>query len=206
MTYSEHENELRSAVRSVLEDRAAFGAVLARTETEQTYDTGLWRTLAAEVGCAGLLIPESLGGAGASFREAAVVAEEAGRSVAPVPYLGSAVVATVALLSVLRAGEPGSASAGELLTDLAAGTTTAALGVPFASMPGTRPEPTVRIGPAAGGDADGTYRLSGHGFRPWPTRCPPTCCSSRRTASRTGCSWSAPTSLACGGRPWSRWT
>jgi alkylation response protein AidB-like acyl-CoA dehydrogenase len=161
LIYSEQESDLRSAVRSVLEDRAAFDAVLARTETEQTYDTGLWRALAADVGCAGLLIPESLGGADASFREAAVVAEEAGRSVAPVPYLGSAVVATIALLSVLEAGEPGSASAGELLTDLAAGTTTAALGVPFSSMPGTRPELTVRIGAAAEGDADGMYRLSG---------------------------------------------
>ena len=97
MTYTEQETELRSAVRSVLEDRAGFNAVLARTETPETYDTGLWRTLAAEVGCAGLLIPESLGGAGASFREAAVVAEEVGRSVAPVPFLGSAVIATVAL-------------------------------------------------------------------------------------------------------------
>src|SRR5216684_4820313 len=135
MTYTEQETELRSAVRSVLEDRADFNAVLARTETADTYDTALWRTLAAEIGCAGLLIPESLGGADASFREAAVVAEEVGRSVAPVPYLGSAVVATVALLSVLRAGEPGSASAGELLSDLAGGTTTAALGVPFASAP-----------------------------------------------------------------------
>ncbi len=161
MTYTEHEIELRAAVRSVLEDRAAFRSVLARTESEQTYDTALWRTLGAEVGCAGLLIPESLGGADASFREAAVVAEEAGRSVAPVPYLGSSVVAPVALLSVLEAGEPGSALAGELLADLAAGTATAALGVPFSSMPGVRPELTVRIGPAAEGDADGTYRLSG---------------------------------------------
>ena len=62
--------------------------VLARTETGQTYDTGLWRALAADLGCAGLLIPESSGGAGASYREAAVVAEETGRAVAPVPFLG----------------------------------------------------------------------------------------------------------------------
>ena len=54
MTYTEQETELRSAVRSVLEDRADFNAVLARTETADTYDTALWRTLAAEVGCAGL--------------------------------------------------------------------------------------------------------------------------------------------------------
>ncbi len=165
MTYTEHETELRSAVRSVLEDQAGFDAVLARTETPQTYDTALWRTLAAEVGCAGLLIPESLGGAGASFREVAVVAEEAGRALAPVPYLGSAVLATVALLSAAEDGPAGDSTAGdqarELLTELAAGTTTATLAAPFASMPGTRISPTVRIGPPADGDADGTYRLSG---------------------------------------------
>ncbi len=62
----------------------------------------VWRTLAAELGVAGLLVPESLGGAGASAREAAVVMEEIGRAVAPVPFLSSAVLATVALL---RAGD-----------------------------------------------------------------------------------------------------
>src|SRR5258707_1921479 len=161
MTYTEQETELRSAVRSVLEDRADFDAVLARTETADTYDTALWRTLAAEVGCAGLLIPESLGGAGASFREAAVVSEEVGRSVAPVPVLGSAVVATVALLSGRYDSGQAAEQVGDLLRELAAGTVSAALAVPFASAPGTRVKPTVRIGPAAEGDADGIYRLSG---------------------------------------------
>ncbi len=160
MTYTEQETELRSAVRSVLDDWAGFDAVLARTETPETYDAGLWRTLAAEVGCAGLLIPESLGGAGASFREAAVVAEEVGRSVAPVPFLGSAVLATVALLSAAGVGGAGD-RATQLLTDLAAGGTTAALAVPFASMPGAAIIRTARIGPAASGDAEGVYRLSG---------------------------------------------
>ena len=46
--------------------------------------------------------PSQLGGAGASAREAAVVMEEIGRAVAPVPFLSSAVLATVALL---RAGD-----------------------------------------------------------------------------------------------------
>ncbi|HEX7993298.1 MAG TPA: acyl-CoA dehydrogenase family protein [Streptosporangiaceae bacterium] len=160
MTYSEQETELRSAVRSVLDDRAGFNDVLARTETAETYDRGLWRTLAAEVGCAGLLIPESYGGAGGSFREAAVVAEEIGRSVAPVPFLGSAVLATVALLSASADRTAGDHTA-QLLTDLAAGRATAALAVPFASMPGARIGRTVRIGPAVDRDAEGTYRLSG---------------------------------------------
>ena len=67
LLYSETESELRAAVRGLLADKAPWRDVLARTETGHTYDDGLWHTLAAEVGCAGLLIPESLGGAGASY-------------------------------------------------------------------------------------------------------------------------------------------
>jgi alkylation response protein AidB-like acyl-CoA dehydrogenase len=160
MTYTEQESELRSAVRSVLDDRAGFDAVLARTETPQTYDTGLWHTLAAEIGCAGLLIPESLGGAGASFREVAVVAEEIGRSVAPVPFLGSAVLATVTLLTAAHDGAADD-HARQLVTDLAAGRATAALAVPFSAMPGATMSRTVRVSVAVDGDAEGVYRLSG---------------------------------------------
>ena len=152
LLYGEAETELRAAVRALLADKAAWRDVLARTETAETYDTELWHTLAAEVGVAGLLIPESLGGAGASYREAAVVAEEIGRSIAPVPFLGSAVVATTALMS---AGDT------ELLTELASGAMTAALAVPFAAGPGQLPAPTVRLEGPQPGDAAGTYRLSG---------------------------------------------
>jgi alkylation response protein AidB-like acyl-CoA dehydrogenase len=148
LLYGEAETELRAAVRSLLQDRCDWHSVLARSETGQTYDTGLWRALAADLGCAGLLVPESSGGAGASYREAAVVAEETGRAVAPVPFLGSAVVATAALLT---AGDE------DLLSAMAAGTTTAALGVPFPAPPGARPQPTVRLTPTG----DSGYRLTG---------------------------------------------
>jgi alkylation response protein AidB-like acyl-CoA dehydrogenase len=161
LLYGEAETELRAAVRSLLDDRCAWPDVLARTETAQTYDTGLWRVLAADLGAAGLLIPESSGGAGASYREAAVVAEETGRAVAPVPFLGSAVVATAALLSARGSGgssRAGTAGDDELLAALAAGATTAVLAVPFASGPGA-PAPTARIGSSSPGDSG--YRLSG---------------------------------------------
>ncbi len=151
LLYDEAETDLRAAVRALFDDRSGWREVLTRIETPEPYDTGLWRTLAADIGCAGLLIPESSGGAGASYREAAVVAEEAGRAVAPVPYLGSAVVATAALLA---AGD------GELLTALADGTVTAALAVPFTAAPGARPEPTVRLGAPPAGD-EGGYWLTG---------------------------------------------
>ena len=153
LLYGETETELRAAVRALLDDRAGWRDVLARTEMPETYDAGLWRALAADVGCAGLLIPEGHGGAGASYREAAVVAEEAGRAVAPVPYLGSAVVATAALLV---AGDD------QLLTALAGGTSTVALAIPFTAAPGTSPRPAVRLGaPGAAREAEGGYRLSG---------------------------------------------
>ena len=132
LLYGEAETELRAAVRALFSGRSGWREVLARTETPETYDAGLWRALAADVGCAGLLIPESNGGAGASYREAAVVAEETGRAVAPVPYLGSAVVATTALLA---AGDD------QLLTALADGVVTAALAVPFATAPGASETP-----------------------------------------------------------------
>jgi alkylation response protein AidB-like acyl-CoA dehydrogenase len=151
LLYTEAETELRGAVRALLEDRCGWREVLARTEASETYDTGLWRVLAADIGCAGLLIPERSGGAGASYRETAAVAEETGRAAAPVPFLGSAVVATTALQA---AGDD------ELLAGLAGGSTTAALAVPFGHIPGVRPEPTVRLGPSRPGD-DGAYRLTG---------------------------------------------
>jgi alkylation response protein AidB-like acyl-CoA dehydrogenase len=152
LLYTETETELRAAVRGLLADKASWRDVLARTETGQTYDDSLWHTLAAEVGCAGLLIPESLGGAGASYREAAVVAEELGRVVAPVPFLGSAVMATTALVA---AGDT------ELLPQLASGALTASLTIPFAVGPRARPEMTVRLDAPQRGDRPGDYRLTG---------------------------------------------
>jgi alkylation response protein AidB-like acyl-CoA dehydrogenase len=152
LLYSETENELRAAVRGLLGDRADWPDVLARTETAGTYDTGLWRALAADLGCAGLVIGEEHGGAGASWREAAVVAEEAGRHTAPVPFLGSAVTATAAALA---AGDA------ELLAGLAAGDVTAALAVPFPAASFAVPAPAVAVGALRDGDPPGVQRLTG---------------------------------------------
>jgi alkylation response protein AidB-like acyl-CoA dehydrogenase len=106
--------------------------VLGRIEGEEPYDPALWRVLAAELGLAGLLVPEKLGGQGASAREAAVVLEELGGAVAPVPFLGSAVLATSALLGCDLAD----AGVGALLGRLAGGTATATLAVPLSAAPG----------------------------------------------------------------------
>jgi alkylation response protein AidB-like acyl-CoA dehydrogenase len=120
---SEVAEELRATVRDLLAARSPWPAVLARSESTEPYDAKLWRALAAEVGVAGLPVPVPRGGAGATWREAAVVAEEIGRACAPTPFLGSAVVATATLLAL--------DGTDDLLGPLAAGESTAAVVVPF---------------------------------------------------------------------------
>jgi alkylation response protein AidB-like acyl-CoA dehydrogenase len=151
LLYSEVENELRGSVRSMLAQRSPVTQVLARIEANEAYDQALWRTLAAEMGLAGIAVPERFGGGGASLREAAVVLEELGRGVAPVPYLSSAVVATTTLLAV---------SAADPLAKLAAGESVAVLAVPFPSGPDS-PQSTVT---ADGGRLTGTVGLVADGL------------------------------------------
>src|SRR6266702_3746086 len=154
LLYSDAERALSDALASLLADRGGLDNALARVESAQTYDDKLWQAVAADLGCAGLLIPERDGGAGASYREAAAAAEVLGSLVAPVPVLGSAVVATAALPSV-AGGAPTSAASGgggvgstgtpftpakaaaDLLAKMADGGVTAALAVPFATAPGS---------------------------------------------------------------------
>ncbi|PWI20070.1 acyl-CoA dehydrogenase [Streptomyces sp. Act143] len=99
LLYSEEEEALRSAVRELLADHCDAPGVIARTESDTPHDLAAWKALTDGMGLAGLLVPEAQGGQGATHREAAVVLEELGRAVAPVPYLTSAVVATEALLA-----------------------------------------------------------------------------------------------------------
>ncbi|MEU0392215.1 acyl-CoA dehydrogenase family protein [Streptomyces sp. NPDC006208] len=130
LLYSEAESDLRAAVRSLLTARADPAALVAgRAESGTPYDTELWKALAAEVGAAGLLVPEKLGGQGASHREAAVVLEELGRSVVPAPFLTSSVIATETLLAL----DTETAEVAELLGALATGRRTAVLAVPLAA-------------------------------------------------------------------------
>jgi alkylation response protein AidB-like acyl-CoA dehydrogenase len=166
LLYSQTERDLAAALTDLLTDRAVPADVIGRTERPETYDAKLWRTVGAEIGIAGLLIPEALGGAGASYRELATAAEQFGAFAAPIPYLGSAAVATAVLLSAARsaAAEAGpaqtSAAPEDLDADDAGGFGSASSG-PAAfvraaqlraahaqtAAPGARPAP---VSPAAG--------------------------------------------------------
>jgi alkylation response protein AidB-like acyl-CoA dehydrogenase len=174
LLYSETERDLAAALADLLADQAAPADVIARTERHETYDAKLWRTVAAEIGIAGLLIPEALGGAGASYRELATAAEQFGAFVPPIPYLGSAAVATAALLSAARsaaartpatAAAPGTRTApvspaAGLLRQLADGSLTAALAVTTVTGSGT-PFPALARVAGRRDAASGTVKLRG---------------------------------------------
>ena len=72
LRYSEAEEDLRAAVRDLFYDRAPWPVVLAGLEEPGPAGTGLWRTLATDLGVAGLLIPESQGGGRAGCGEGGV--------------------------------------------------------------------------------------------------------------------------------------
>jgi alkylation response protein AidB-like acyl-CoA dehydrogenase len=91
-------------MRETPEQRALRGAVRALIAAHQAQavrddDPSLWRRLCAEIGVAGLAVPERFGGAGAGPVEVSIVAEELGRALAGTALLGSAVLATQALLA-----------------------------------------------------------------------------------------------------------
>jgi alkylation response protein AidB-like acyl-CoA dehydrogenase len=163
LLYSDAERALTESLNSLLADRFNLDKTLARTESAETYDEGLWHAVAGELGCAGLLIPEHDGGAGATYREAASVAETLGAAVAPVPFLGSAVVATTALLSVASgAAETQARAATDLLRRMADGGATAVLAAGFANAPRTTFPFSVRLAGSRPGDAQaGVARLRG---------------------------------------------
>ncbi|MFJ1969485.1 acyl-CoA dehydrogenase family protein [Streptomyces sp. NPDC087903] len=92
---SDEQAMVRAASRGLLADRAPIARVRARLDraddTDSDADGEVW-SLAAELGWPGLALPEEYGGAGQGLVELALVAEEAGRALARVPFLPTAVV------------------------------------------------------------------------------------------------------------------
>jgi len=87
---------LREAVRDLIEGSGGIAAARRRLDdgpADPGYDEDAWRLLGTEMGLAGLGIAEDLGGAGGGLAELTVVAEELGRSLLPVPFFSSTVLA-----------------------------------------------------------------------------------------------------------------
>ena len=93
---TDEQTMLGDTVREFLEATMTLDAVREASLTETAFDTDVWEGI-CEMGLAGLNVPEEYGGAGYSFAEMAIVFEELGRRVVPVPLL-STVMATEAIL------------------------------------------------------------------------------------------------------------
>ncbi len=95
---TEEQNQLRDVLRRYLSDRASIG--VCRRSLSEGPDTQLWRTLAEEMGIAGALVPEPLGGQGFGVVEFVLLMSELGRVLYPGPTLSVAVIAARVLSAV----------------------------------------------------------------------------------------------------------
>jgi alkylation response protein AidB-like acyl-CoA dehydrogenase len=95
--FSDEQKQMRDEARKFLAEKCSPKAVRAVLNGNATYDEDLWKGL-AEMGFLGVAIPEQFGGAGAGHLELCVIAEEIGRTLAPVPFSSTVYLAVEALL------------------------------------------------------------------------------------------------------------
>jgi alkylation response protein AidB-like acyl-CoA dehydrogenase len=90
---TDDQREIQRTARELLAERAKPERVREHAEAAST-DAALWKEL-CELGWSGIAIAEEHGGQGLGQIELSILAEELGRSLAPVPFLASAMAATV---------------------------------------------------------------------------------------------------------------
>jgi alkylation response protein AidB-like acyl-CoA dehydrogenase len=114
---SEEQRLLTDTLRRYLEEHVPLTRIRELVDTETAHDPALWQDL-VELGIPGILIPVQYGGSGLSFLDVILVAESLGQAATPTPFLGTGILAPVALLT---AGTP--AQQTEWLPRLASGQT-----------------------------------------------------------------------------------
>ncbi len=98
LVLTEEQSMLRDSARGLISDKAPVAHLRALRDGKDAdgFSRELWRSF-AEMGFAGLLVPEKFGGSGLGCVEAGVVMEEIGRTLMPSPFLSTAVLAASAL-------------------------------------------------------------------------------------------------------------
>ncbi|MGY4304396.1 alkylation response protein AidB-like acyl-CoA dehydrogenase [Bradyrhizobium sp. USDA 4369] len=120
---TEEQSMLRDSARGLISDHAPVAHLRKLRDARDAtgFSRELWATF-AEMGFAGLLVPEEYGGSGLGAVEAGIVMEEIGRTLMPSPFLATSVLSASALT---RAGS--AAQKSEYLPKIAAGQLIAAL-------------------------------------------------------------------------------
>ncbi|WP_407156818.1 acyl-CoA dehydrogenase family protein [Bradyrhizobium sp. STM 3557] len=122
---TEEQSMLRDSARGLISDKAPVAHLRKLRDDRDAvgFSRELWATF-AEMGFAGLLIPEEHGGSGLGAVEAGVVMEEIGRTLMPSPFLATSVLSASALT---RGGS--AAQKSEHLPKIATGSLLAALAI-----------------------------------------------------------------------------
>ena len=94
---SEEQELLKNAARDFLEKECPETLVREMEEDEKGYSPDLWKKM-AEQGWQGLLVPDSLGGAGFGYLDLIILIEEFGRALVPGPFISTVVGGTLPLL------------------------------------------------------------------------------------------------------------
>jgi len=125
LVLTEEQSMLRDSARGLISDKAPVSHLrhLRDSRDATGFSRDLWKTF-AEMGFAGLLVPEEFGGSGLGCVEVGIVMEEIGRTLMPSPFLPTAVLAVSALS---RGGS--AAQKAEHLPKISAGSLLAALAV-----------------------------------------------------------------------------
>ncbi|HQN13633.1 MAG TPA: acyl-CoA dehydrogenase [Quisquiliibacterium sp.] len=98
LVLNDEQRMLQDSARAFISESAPVAHLRALRDGRD--DTGfsrdLWKKF-AEMGFSGILVPEGQGGSGLGVVEAGVIAEELGRTLAPSPFLSTAVLAAAAI-------------------------------------------------------------------------------------------------------------
>ncbi len=95
--FSDDQKLLQQTARDYLAEHSPLSVCREVLETDKPFAADLWKGT-AEMGWQGAVIPESHGGAGFGHLELAMIAQEVGSALAPIPFGPSVYVATEALL------------------------------------------------------------------------------------------------------------
>ncbi|MBV8949578.1 MAG: acyl-CoA/acyl-ACP dehydrogenase [Actinobacteria bacterium] len=90
-SFSEEQEAVRDLAKQILEGQVTHERLKELEAGDERFDRKVWQEL-ANAGLLGIALPESVGGAGQSFLAAALLLEQVGRTVAPVPVLATVVM------------------------------------------------------------------------------------------------------------------
>jgi alkylation response protein AidB-like acyl-CoA dehydrogenase len=94
--FSEDQKLVQKTARDYLASHSGLDVCRAVLESDKPYDPDLWKGI-AEMGWLGAAVAEEHGGAGLGYLELALIAQEIGRALAPVPFSSSVYLCSEAI-------------------------------------------------------------------------------------------------------------